>query len=541
MNKSRFSNYIKNNINSELIYLIPSVIWIIALTLLNYFCSSHVINSDMSAELVLANELSKTNRLFTTQWFYSTEIRIFYTQIVSLFLFKLFNSWSLVRALTNLVFFLALLFSYLFAMKPLNLSKKSVYLSSLFLFIPYSLEYINIVHIGNSYMPHFIVIFICTGLLVRLLENKNKLCFILYLVLSFYAGLCGLRYLTIYAIPIVLASILKIVLDNQKSDISLFSISILKKPILLIPLSGCVTSLAGALFNSKVLTKIISVGNTNDLLMSRLDDVGIINMLDSIFIDWLRLFGYYDFTALGTLAGIASIAAIVILVTLTIICIIIVKNYRRFDEKKQYFIVLFLMSLFTNTFIFMFVAGTYVPRFYMPVLILLAPLLALFLNEKSLIRYDFNKLVAIFLVIAMNISGISTCHTCIKNDQNAPFKDVVNFLEENNLTFGLTTFWNTGVVNELSNGRIECVNIKDSDITQVYEWLTFKKYLNSETWKNVSCDRIFLLLDSDIYETFEQTPMVQAGSFVYDEDGYVILVYDKEYFIANFGEQYFRN
>ncbi|MDD6571935.1 MAG: hypothetical protein PUF12_06025 [Thermoflexaceae bacterium] len=536
---SRIRLFFQKKLERNLLYLIPTILWMIAVTVLNYFCSSHVINSDMSAEMVVANELAKTNKLFTTQWFYSTEIYFIHMQTACAFWFKFFHSWSVVRTLANLTFLTGLLFSYLYAMKPLKLSKKSVYLSSLFLFIPYSMEYLYIVHTGTSYTPHFIVLFLAMGLILRLFSQRSRRNLILYILVSFYAGICGIRFMTIFAIPVVLAFLLKIVIENQESGISLFRADTYKKPAVYIPLLGFVICLAGVLVNSQILTKFISVGSTNDLLMNQFNGMGILGKLDTLIIDILRLFGYYDFTTLTTLSGFASIAAVVILVALVMIVIVLLRNYKSFSDSCRYCIVLFLMSFFTNTFIFVFIAGTYVPRFYMPSLVLLAPCIAMFLNEKKLMSHDFNKLVAILLMIAMNISGISLCYTWAKVDLNAPFKEVVNYLEENDLTFGLTTFWNTGVVNELSDGRVECVNIRDEDITQINPWLTFKKYLRSENWKNVSSDSIFILLDGGQYENFAEHPMIQAGTQVYDQNGYVIVVYDKEYFISAFGNQYF--
>lgn len=536
---SKISSCFKTKVDKNLFYLIPTIIWIIAVTVLNYFCSSHVINSDMSAEMVVANELARTNRIFTTQWFYSTEIYFIHMQTACAFWFKIFHSWSLVRTMANLTFLTGLLFAYLYAMKPLKLSKRSVYLSSLFLFIPYSMEYIYIVHTGTSYTPHFIVLFLAIGLILRLFSENKKRNLILYILVSLYAGICGIRFMTIFAIPVVLAFILKIVVENHESGISLFRADTYKKQFAYIPLLGFLICLAGVFINSKILTRFISVGSTNDLLINQFNGTGILGRLDTMAVDILRLFGYYDFTTLTTLSGIASIASVVIFAALVMIVVVLLRNYKNFSDNCRYCILLFLMSFLTNTFIFVFVAGTYVPRFYMPSLILLTPCIAMFLNEKNLMAYDFNKLVAVFLVIAMNISGISTCHTCVKIDQNAPFKEVVNYLEENDLTFGLTTFWNTGVVNELSNGRVECVNIRDEDITQFYPWLTFKKYLRSETWENISSDSIFILLDGGLYENFADHPMIQAGTKVYDQNGYVIVVYEKEYFLRTFGNQYF--
>ena len=55
--------------DKELLYLIPTAAWILVMTLMNYFCASHILNSDISAELVLAKELSDSNKLVTPQWF----------------------------------------------------------------------------------------------------------------------------------------------------------------------------------------------------------------------------------------------------------------------------------------------------------------------------------------------------------------------------------------------------------------------------------------------------------------------------------------
>lgn len=539
MKKMKFQEFMKQKCNQNLFYLLPTILWIVALTLLNFFCSSHVLNSDMSAELVLAKELSRENKFFTTQWFYSTEIRIFYTQIVSLFFFKIFRSWGLVRTATNLVFFIGLLASYLFAMKPLKISSKSVYLSSLFLFIPFSTEYINIVHIGNSYIPHFIVVFLCIGLLLRILEQKRKRELVFFILLSFYAGLCGIRFITIYAMPILLGAILKVVIAQPESGKSIFQWETLKKPEMVVPFCGFAACVLGFLVNVLGLSRIVSVGSTNDLLLNLLDENGVLKMTDKLIAGILRLFGYQDFAPLNSPAGISSITSVIMLVGIVIVGITLIRNYRKLSDAGQYVMLLFFMSLFTNTFIFLVLAGTYVPRFYMLTLILFTPCLAMFLEEQEIIRKDFNRLTVIFLIVSMNISGIVTYDSCVKVDQNAPFKEVVSCLKENNLSFGLTTFWNTGVVNELSDGQIECVNIRDDDITKINGWLTFKKYFKKETWEKVSNDRIFLLLDGEIYESFQQETIVQEGEQIYDENGYVILVYEKEYFLNTFGHLYF--
>lgn len=519
------------------IYLLPTVLWIVFLFFLNIVYSTHIINSDMSAELVLSRELSRTNRIFSFQWYYSTEVRILYTQIVALIFFKFIKSWTLVRALTNLVFYVLLLVTYIYALKPLKLSERSVYLSSLFLFIPYSAEYLGIVHIGNSYIPHFVVILFCIGLILRLQDTFNKISFAMLIIISFYAGLCGIRYVAALALPVIVCAIFKIVLENALLHTE-YDKNIFKDLNILIPLVCFISCIVGYICNATILTRFVSVGHNNDLLLNVLDDTGVIGMADTLIMGILRLFGYYDFAKLGSLHGIASITAIFMFITLIIIVATLLCDFKNLSDKCRFMLLTFVSSMLINTFIFMFLAGSYVPRFYMPSLIFIAPMIAIYIDSTQRMKIYFHSLVALVLVASMNISGIVSCFYCIDKDLNAPCKELVSFLSDNDLNFGLTPFWNTGVINELSDGRIECVNIIDSDITRFHGWLTFKKYEHIATWENLAVSQIFLLLNEDIYINFKDTKMVSNGELVYDWDGYKVLVYDKDFFVNNYAHQY---
>lgn len=109
---------------------------------------------------------------------------------------------------------------------------------------------------------------------------------------------------------------------------------------------------------------------------------------------------------------------------------------------------------------------------------------------------------------------------------------------DNNLTFGLTSYWNTGVLNELSDGRIEAYTVSGDDITQPHKWLTFKKYEHSQTWYHTGSDKLYFLLDDNFYEENMDLEMIQEGEIVYEEQGYIILIYDKDEFIRKYGHYY---
>lgn len=62
-----------------------------------FVASGTLLDGDASAELVLAEHLSRTNRILSEDWFYSTELRVVNTQLVFALLFKFFDRWRLVR------------------------------------------------------------------------------------------------------------------------------------------------------------------------------------------------------------------------------------------------------------------------------------------------------------------------------------------------------------------------------------------------------------------------------------------------------------
>lgn len=529
--------WFKDCFDKNMIYLIPTLLWIVVLTLLNVFCASHVLNSDISAELVLAKEMARRNRLFLTDWYYSTEIRVFYTQIVAAFFFKFIHSWNLVRSLTNFVFYILILGSYLFAVKPMGVTKRAAYLSSVFLFIPYSMEYIYIVHIGNSYMPHFVVLFLCLGCMLRVLQDKNRWSWCAYVIISVYAGICGLRFLTAYALPIVLAAIIHVLLANADLKETLFSTATWKSRKIYVPFVGFVSFLAGFMFLEKVLMHFVSVGKRNELLFNVLNEGGLLARLDDQFSGALRLFGYYDFSSMSSLRGMASLAAVVIVVALMIITVMETRRYRKLSLNKQFMLLVFWMSLGINLVLFVLVAGTYAPRYYMPTLVLLAPILAMYLDDSNLLRFDFHKLLLAGLAVSMCISGIEQVVLWSNLDLNAPYKEVTKFLVENNLTYGLTTYWQSEVLNELSDGRIETYTIGD-DITTSNNWLTSKKHAHSSTWNELASDRLFMLLSDEELECNRDQEILQSGSVVYNENGYTIYIFDRATFMQNYGHYY---
>ena len=84
-------NSLKSNDRNERIFTVVSfILFCLCFCFLFWFLNVNIerfLNSDDASELMLAKMLAEENRLITPNWFYSTELRVFNTQIVYAFFF----------------------------------------------------------------------------------------------------------------------------------------------------------------------------------------------------------------------------------------------------------------------------------------------------------------------------------------------------------------------------------------------------------------------------------------------------------------------
>ena len=85
------------------------------------------LDSDDSAEMILAELLSREGGILSKNWYYSTELRVLNTQLVMAPLFCLFSDWRVVRTVGTGVLLVILLFSYLFLCRSVKLGKTLIY------------------------------------------------------------------------------------------------------------------------------------------------------------------------------------------------------------------------------------------------------------------------------------------------------------------------------------------------------------------------------------------------------------------------------
>ena len=482
MSQFKTQEYNKPSIVNVLLCL-----WVLTCFFLYIFymwkCWPKYLDSDMSSEMILAETLAEENKLLTSSWNYSTELRFLNNQIVFMPLFKLFSDWHIIRVAGSAICVLIMMWSYHFFVTGTGI--KSIYATAIVSVItPYSSAAFAFVSRGTYYIPHLTISFLSFGLIFRVLNSeankrRNILVATLYL-LSFMAGLGGMRQLIILYLPLMLVSLICLNLEDtirvlfaKCSFISFF------------------VSLIGYMINTKLLSRIYrffqyrNVNFTNlkwDLVISCVNDIlkslgyNIGNVFSGkIIVQNSTFVVIFCLTAIGLWKGICK--------------------YRsgKFDWHVILSIYL-LVALALLTLIYTFTSMPYKERYNLPILVFAVPLVTYsFSVFPSVVRWKTVTLLVCLLTASMFLQY----KLLVVQDKTTQFRELVPKLINDGYTSGYSTFWNGNVLTELSNGKIDMwvwhyndQIKKDVSIHRLYKWLQKTSHHNNNP--NGKC---FILLD----------------------------------------------
>lgn len=505
---------------------------VLLLLFLNLFYQDHWLDSDMAAEMIFSGILSDEKRLIATQnWYYSTEFRVLYTQLVMVPLFKLFSDWHIIRLLTNVIFYALMLVSYFYFMKPLKVSRALTVLSACILLLPFSETMMTHMQMGNTYMSHVILIYLFFGMFLRLCGDGKKgigriALTLLYMLLSLICGISGVRYLLAAQCPLVLTACFFVM---RSGEFQLFRVKMSRENLKALvgarevlflgySLLGAVCAVVGYGINAVLLSRkyvFQTYGATNfialyeGILFERIQNaVGCL----------LMLFGYIPDKGFLSLRGLVSMMAFVIL---GVFCFAAVKNLKRGQQEgKRLFLSLFLVISFClNLFVFVFTTSTMVPRYYLTILIFALPVLCFYLEGE---KKEFDRIALIILLSAGLLLGTGkTVLSFISVDKNETKRPVAEFLQENGYNFGFATYNNANIITELTNGAVEIGNIWDPEQLNYFLWSSPVKYYE----KGYHEGEVFLLLTEEECRAFSDAPAIVSGEKIYEDGSYTVYLF----------------
>lgn len=517
----------------------------LALTLLlllglNLFYQDHWLDSDMSAEMIFSRLLARQRRfLATPDWYYSTEFRVLYTQLIMGPLFHILNDWHVIRTITNLVFYGLTLASYFYFMKPLKVSRALTVLSSCVLLLPFSETMMTHMQIGNTYLSHVILIFLFFGMFLRLAGGERRgfrriLLLILYTALGLICGVSGVRYLLALQCPLLMTALVFLMggesFQKFRAGISRENgrrlLGCREMTVFLYSLLGAASGVAGYCLNVLWISRkyvFQTYGATNFIAIYQGE---LFERLQNALGSFLMLFGYIPEKSFLSLRGVVSIAAFV----LAGLFIYAAAKSRKQEGRSGFrlFVTLFLIVSFAlNLFVFVFTTSTMVPRYYLTLLIFALPVMCFYLESRAL---PLDRLLTALLFSACLLLGTAkTLVSFISTDKNADKRPVARFLEAKGYDFGFASYNNANIITELTNGAVEVANINDSLHLEYFKWSSPTEYYGEDYHPG----EVFLLLTAEEYLQYPEAEAVLKGRTVYEDGSYIVLLYDSRAALMN--------
>ena len=484
--------------NERIFKTVSFALFCICFCFLYWFLNNNLdrlINSDDSSELILSRLLAEENSLLSSNWFYSTELRVFNTQIVYAFLFKFFNNWHKIRLVSEIFMSLLMALSAYWLFSVFKL-KKYAWIGMTIMILPTSINYFEIVLKGAYYYPH-IVISILTVAAIEYRKNikdKKLLSFVLLFavcLLAFLAGLGGPRQILAIYLPLIVTVFVLLIFEVSdvfkggeknirqciKSALNGGGFSVAE------PVLAFVFSVAGYLINMTFLRLYFDYYsysiNFRSISVNRLRDVVAFYFMN---------FGYTD----GKLFTVNLIHNMICFVWIGLFIVSLVAGLRR-KEKGLYF----RFSLLTTvTFLiyvlaFLFTDVNFKDRHSLVLLWMSLPCIFFWFEE---IRNKVNlKYVPVILFSGLFLlTGACRYKTLFERDDLSELRKITTFLIENGYKDGYATFWNGNVLTELSNGYLDVrVNAVEAGIgdncDKTFEWLQLKSHVSGYPEGKVFC------------------------------------------------------
>ena len=494
MSSKRSKGLLSGSDRTALRFYVPLGLAFVLLFVLNVLWGQNWIDSDMSAEMVFSDLLGDTGHYIASpDWYYSTEFRIAYTQLLFVPLLKLFPSWALVRTITNLFFYIILVLSYFYMMH--GYERKYVALTSSILLLPVSETIAQHMQLGNTYMPHMILMFLCIGLVRRLDEDvydgrPNPLRLPLLGLVSLICGASGVRYFLIIFAPLLIAGIWRPfkmfgiaegTLQKWRSGMKLFYISV----------GAAAFALIGYVYNTVYIRSGYIFTTYESLSFATINNGIWYERVASVFGCLLEIFGYIPGGSVLSLRGVVTVCAFVMIFLMFYMVRRTSREVNRCDGilggediytkealSDLFFVHFFAAGFAVMTFFLVFTDTTLTPRYFSTCIYMSLPILTNWLSSES--DGAVRKVYLSALAFCLCLATLKISYSLYTNDKNEGRREVVQYLTDRGLSHGYSLYEDSNVLVELSDGKLQ-VGAYTGDLDRYFLWSTPKRFYEGET------------------------------------------------------------
>ncbi len=441
-------------------------------------CCRGYIDSDMSSEMVLADLLNQEGGLLSTNWWYSTELRVFYLQIFQRLGLLLFSGdWFAARMFSQALWLLVFVLAYLYMGHGLGLRDCGAW-GAAALMCPFGTWYFWYVSFGGYYLPHALLVMLSCGAMLHLVRPAPPVRRILQVLLLLFScgasGLNGLKGLMGFYLPALLAAGAVLVLRLHRAPYKrpYSAIRLLLLSVLSLAVAG-----AGYLVNSTVLARSHHFFNFNDRTWSVLD----FDALLGKWTDFLSLFGYptdslmQNSIPLLSLNGILGAFGLLIAGAIVVSLFRLLLRWQKLPTLPLFAVLLFASILIVQGLIFACTGdpGSINASYWLTVVPFVFPVLQLEGETETFRLPAVRRAAAAACCLCFVCTSIGTVSHFLEEPYRADpnLKSVCDFLTEKGYTNGYASFWNGNVMTEWSSGQLEVWVVPDYGAPSATEWL----------------------------------------------------------------------
>lgn len=493
-----------------------------------------ILDADLASEMVLANKLNQEHSILSTDWFYSTELRVFHSQWfyrLGLLLFP--DNWHRARIVSVALMLILFAAIFIWFSSKVGLGKYGIWCAA-FMMWPFGSWYLVYGIFGTYYIIYMFFSLAVLAILLKLSSGssgsragkdwiRQLLLCVAGALLSFASGLNGIKQLMVFFVPLLAALVLFVyfeVIERRISSVGeIRTVCGRELGMLVSGLLFTACNTVGYLINSSVLCKIYAFKEYGDIAWA----VEPINDLHDVWFDFLKLYGFQREGKLISFQGIASALGLMLGAAVLVSIIRLCMRYKTLGGGVKVTLLITVSTLLINGLIYCLADIDYKQYHWLPLL----PFgVVLLVAEIKTERFEMKHIRETFLVLIMTCVTVCSLST-VKRELQSPlmpirygYNEIADWLVEHELTQGYSTFWSAAVLREMSSGAIETWTIYNGSM--VYEWLQEKDHVTREPER--PC---FFLFDNRLGGDKGWYTLLNDGSgeLVYQDEFFEIYVY----------------
>lgn len=477
------------------------------------------IDSDIAGDVMLANLLNRDGGLLSAGWWYSSELRVVYLQVLYRLALLVFpRDWYAAQMLGQAGWLLLLILSYLYAAHGLGLRNCGVW-GAAALACPFGTWYLWYGPFGGAYLPHIILILLSFGAMLHLLRPaarlRRVLQWLLLLGTAAASGLNGVKGLMGFYLPMAAAMAVAVVLRWYEEPRHPP-----RRTLHLLALSCAATMVAGGgyVLYSKVLANLYSFEDYNSRAWSGLD----LSALLSQWGEFLSLFGYPTKSALKSAPQLFSVEGILgafgVLTAGAIVFSLVrlLLRWQKLRPEQRIIPLLFASICLIDGMIFACTedVAPVDARYWLTVVPFAFLLLQLEGETESFRPAFMRRAAAIAFCVCITATSVSSVRLFFQNGMriNPHLETVCDWLVEEGYTQGYATFWNGNVLTEWSSGALEMWVVSDLNT------LDLSQGLQEMAHREAPEGEVFLLTTREELEIYGLSALENTSDVVYVDE-----------------------